>query len=90
MDVTPNTRKHEARETERALAAAETIALFLLSDVALDWPRRWEKLFPTDDLDAVLDGYRRPGFKSYWDVTQAFADHSRANRDWWKSLPPEG
>jgi class 3 adenylate cyclase len=59
----------------------------MLSDIALDWPRRWEKLFPTEDLDAVLDGYRRPGFESYWDVTQAFADHSRTNRDWWKSLP---
>jgi hypothetical protein len=55
----------------------------MLRALALDWPRRWRKLFPEQDLSTVIDSYRRPDHEAYWDVTQEFVDYSLAHPEWW-------
>jgi len=62
----------------------------VLCSLALDWPRTWRESphLASRSLDAIIDGYSRPGFEHYWQATHDFVDFSASNPAWWTAPPP--
>jgi hypothetical protein len=53
----------------------------LLSDLVLDWPRRWRELGRPSLSDTLLR-LRSQGFEDYYDNALAFVRHSNENSEW--------
>ncbi len=53
----------------------------LLSDIVLDWPRRWREIHGKSPSD-VINHLRVAGFEKYYDNADRFAQYSSENENW--------